>query len=553
MSSSNPWIVIPARGGSTGVPRKNVRLLGGEPLIARTIRSALAGTSAGRVIVITDDDEIAEVSEAFGAVVVREPRTTGKATLDEVMVRTIADLKAFGAVDSDVLLTMQPTCPFISAARVFEAMDKFAAGAGSVITVVDERHLGWLFDESGKPKPDYVARVNRQQLPPHFRESGAIIGARIGDILRTGTRIIEPINLVEVPEAEAIDIDTFADWAVAEHFATRKRILLRTDAARELGMGHVYRTLALAYALARHDICIVLSADKPLGAEFFAEYPFAVQLVDSDDAFVSFVRASSADLVVLDRLDSESGLVLALQAAGDGSASGFAGARVVTFEDLGPGAEEADLLVADLYDNPRVPAARQLTGVENSILAPSFESLPRRIAFKPKVMEILVLFGGTDPSHLAAKALQAIELSGFAGRVTLVRGLGSTDLDTSGLKLDLQVLSNVKNMPALMMRADLALSSAGRTITELSCVGVPTLCLAQNAKELTHTHNTVNNGVIMLGLGSLVSVETLSAHIAHLVEDTALRQTLHERALGATAGRSNASIVRRILRRVGLS
>ena len=101
--AEKPWIVIPARGGSTGVPRKNVRLLQGVPLIARTIKTALSGTEPGRVVVITDDDEIAEISERFGAVVTREERTTGKATLDEVMVRTIPFLRELGAVENDIL------------------------------------------------------------------------------------------------------------------------------------------------------------------------------------------------------------------------------------------------------------------------------------------------------------------------------------------------------------------------------------------------------------------------------------------------------------------
>ena len=115
----------------------------------------------------------------------------------------------------------------------------------------------------------------------------------------TGTRIVAPINLVEVPDGESLDIDTFSDWAIAEHIVSRKRILLRTDAARELGMGHVYRTLALAQTLARHEITIVLSADKPLGAEFFAEYPFEVATVESDLEFLNYARRQKADLVVV--------------------------------------------------------------------------------------------------------------------------------------------------------------------------------------------------------------------------------------------------------------
>ena len=537
----SPWIVIPARGGSTGVPRKNVRLLAGEPLIARTIKTALEGTLPGRVVVITDDDEIAEISERFGAVVLREEKTTGKATLDQVMVRTIPFLTELGANNSDVLLTMQPTCPFIKPARVKDAMQRFAQGAGSVITVVDDRHLGWVFDAEGNPKPDYAARVNRQELPAKFKESGAIIGARISDIVRTGTRIVEPINLVEVPEAEALDIDTFSDWAVAEHLASRKRILLRTDAAKELGMGHVYRTLALAYSLARHQITIVLSDDKPLGAEFFAEYPFEVATVVSDLEFLSFARKSKADLVVLDRLDNLAEFVTLL--------GGFC--KVVTFEDLGDGAEVADLVIADMYEHPRVPAERQLTGVENAILAPSFESLKRHITFHETVEEVLVLFGGTDPSNLAVTALRALEYIEFPGRVTLVRGLGADLVDPKAYKLKLRVLSNVKNMPAVMEDADIALSSAGRTITELSSLGIPTICMAQNAKELTHTHTTPTNGVIMLGLGALVSTETLAAHLKELITNEDLRFKLHTRALEATGTRSNDRIVRRILKQIG--
>ena len=537
----SPWIVIPARGGSTGVPRKNVRLLGGVPLIARTIKTALGGTLAGRVVVITDDDEIAEISERFGAVVTREEKTTGKATLDEVMVRTIPFLRTLGAQDNDVLLTMQPTCPFIKPERVKEAMGKFAEGAGSVLTVVDDRHLEWVFDADGKPTPAYTARVNRQLLPPKFRESGAIIGARIGDIVRTGTRIVEPINLVEVPDGESLDIDTFSDWAIAEHIVSRKRILLRTDAAKELGMGHVYRTLALAYALARHDITIVLSEDKPLGAEFFKDYPFKVDTVKSDLEFLSYARKAKAELVVLDRLDNLAEFVTLL--------GGFC--KVVTFEDLGDGAEAADLLIADLYENPRVPAERQLTGVENAILAPSFETIDRQIQFHEKVQEVLVLFGGTDPSNLAETALRALEHIKFEGRVTIVRGLGADLIDPKAYNLRLKVLSNIKNMPAVMENADIALSSAGRTITELSSLGIPTICMAQNSKELTHTHTTPANGVIMLGLGKLVSIETLGAHLTELMDNSELREKLHLRALEATKGRSNANIVRRIMKQIG--
>ena len=533
------WALIPARGGSTGVPRKNVRYLGDKPLIAHTIGAARA-VLGNNVVVITDDDEIAEISAHFGALVLREPKTTGKATLDEVVVRTIPELFSLGAKPEDVLLTVQPTCPFLTPVRIEQALAEFAGGAASVITVVDDRHLGWQIDENGKPTPDYKARVNRQLLPPQFRESGAIIGARIDSILAKGTRIIQPISLIELNAKEAIDIDTFADWAVAEHYATRKQIVFRTDASKNLGMGHVYRTLAVAQELARHELVIVLSKDQELGQAFFAEYPFRVELVANDDEFAQFVRDNNTDLVILDRLNNDAKIVSDLQKT----------AKVVTFEDLGEGAAIADLLISDLYLNPAVSAEHQLAGVENAILAPTFESLPRKANIEPKVDELLLLFGGTDPSNLAVKSLNALEEIGFAGIVTVVRGLGAEPIDFSNFSLKVNPLANVKNMPAVMVKADLALSSAGRTITELACLGVPTICMAQNAKELTHAHTTEANGVKMLGLGNDVSTEQLAANIQTLIDDFEQRKRLSENALYATSTRSNTKVVERILEKL---
>jgi spore coat polysaccharide biosynthesis predicted glycosyltransferase SpsG len=106
-------------------------------------------------------------------------------------------------------------------------------------------------------------------------------------------------------------------------------------------------------------------------------------------------------------------------------------------------------------------------------------------------------------------------------------------------------------MPALMKKADLAISSGGRTITELVSLGVPVLCLCQNEKELTHTHASARYGVVNLGLGELVGIDTLAAHIGRLGHSSDLRKVLHTRALHETAGRSNAAVIRRIMQRIG--
>lgn len=530
---SETWIVIPARGGSVGVPRKNLRLLAGKPLVTHTIDIALSEISSDRIVVITDDDEIAEIAQLRGVSVVREKKPAdGSSTLDELMLRHIPDLFALGATEQDLLLTMQPTCPLVLPMRIKEAQQKFEAGAGSVITVKDDRHLRWKI-EAGKPQPLYEKRVNRQLMQPEYRESGAIIGARIEDILSQRTRIVEPIELIPLSEEESLDIDTFADLEVAEHWLTRKKILLFTGGSRELGMGHLYRTLALAQEFARHEILIVTESSMPLGKEFFDRQVFQHREISNRQELVGL--ATGFDLVVLDVLDTEKDFVLSLKAQG---------CVVVSFEDLGSGAEVADLVVSDIYPSPN--AANQLVGVQNAILAPSFETLKRQANVRPEVAHVLVLFGGTDPSSLAQKSLRALEAIGFSGRVSCVRGLGAEDL-SGEFDLDLEVLRNVKNMGALMASADLALSSAGRTITELMSIGVPTVCLAQNPKELTHTHATRENGILNLGLGSDISNSELEEQLHKIITDHQLRSELSATALAKIKNRSNARVVNRIL------
>ena len=534
---TKPWIVIPARGGSVGIPRKNLWLLNGKPMVWHAITAA---KEVAETVLITDDDEIAEIGDSLGIHVINEPeQATGKRTLDEVILSYLPEILALGAKPEDALITLQPTSPLISSESLKDAIE-LLQGGGSVLSVSDDRHLRWKKTDSGY-QPEYEQRVNRQLLPESWRETGAIIGCLIADLEKNQTRINQPVKLIPLPEQEAVDIDSFSDLAVAEYFFGRLSIFFKTDSSESLGMGHVYRVLSLAQELARHKLRIFTSPDLPLGQKFFDQYNFDHQSA-SEDEFIAQVEATKPELVVIDQLDTSKKLIESIQAASKET-------KIVSFEDHGEGAELVDLLVSDLYPNPKIDKGKQLTGIENSILAPSFETLDRQIEISETVNEILVLFGGTDPSDLASKALTALQDAKFAGRVKLIRGLGAKAINEK-FDLDIEYLTNVKNMPKELKTADMALSSAGRTISELAELGIPTICLAQNEKELSHSHTTADNGVVMLGLGNDITAAELSVEITKLIEDSALRKQLSENARNSVANRSNKQIVAEIMRRL---
>ena len=558
-SEVNAWVLIPARGGSVGIPRKNLRLLGGKPLIHYAIATALEVVPAERVVVITDDAEIAAVAARAGAEVVVEDRATpAEETLDTKILRNLPGLRGRGARDDDPVLTVQPTSPLLKSETIFRAIAAFAEPTvRSVLTVAADQHLRWKRQSDGAVTAAFTARVNRQQLPLEYRETGGVIAARLSDIEKAGSRVIEPVQVIVLDEDEAIDIDGYADLLAAAHLLTRKRIAIRVDASHDLGMGHVYRMLALVSELARHEVTIYLSADAVLGQRFFAETPYHVVTVTSDDDFVFELRESRPDLVVLDVLDTEAEFIRSLRAY-------VPQAKIVSFEDRGSGAPLVDLLVAEFIDTPDVPEERTLAGIEFALLAPAFEiedSLEVvaerdshvRARLPSEVTEVLVLFGGSDPSGLAQRALASLRRCGYREHVTVVRGLGARtlELDPQGYPFHLEVLENVSSMPELMSRADIAFTSAGRTVVELASRGTPAICLAQNEKELTHTHATAAHGVLALGLGTRISDDELDAATRSMLDDSELRAIYGARAWSTGHSRRNHKTISAIFERLG--
>lgn len=539
---SKVWVLIPARGGSKGIPRKCLRPLGRKPLVYYVLEEIIKIFTKDRIIVSTDDDEIAQICQEFATIHHRPLELAGdEVTLDEVAVAVAQWLRHQGAQADDILLTIQPTSPFLRSATILVCLEKFFGGAKSVLTVKDDRHLRWTIDEHDEPQPLFIQRTNRQWLPPTLAETGGIIGARLSDILATGTRIHQPVALIEVNQQEGLDIDSHADWAIAEFYVNRKRVAIYANGSYSLGMGHIYRTLALSHELAEHDLRIVTRVDgeHEFGAQFLARYPYKLELLVSDEQFIPFLDDFQPHLVILDILDTDVEYTQKIKERTR---------RLVALENLGPGARLADIVINDLYTD-HYPHKSHWYGVENAILAPQFETTLPRLDWSDAVKTLLVTFGGTDPQNLTAKALSALQQIAYTGEVIVVLGPGyahgGIQIDDYGLRG--RVLQSVKNMALIMRQADLAITSAGRTVTELMTLGIPTIVLCQNMRELKHTHASSPYGVINLGLGQYVETITLAQHISMLLADAPLRRDMHDRALRAVSRRSNKEIVKRIL------
>jgi spore coat polysaccharide biosynthesis predicted glycosyltransferase SpsG len=467
-------------------------------------------------------------------------------TLDQKIHRNVGMLEKLGALASDVVLTLQPTSPLTSEASIRSVISQIDAGNKTVITVANDPHLRWgVNPEDGSPAPRFEERRNRQQLPLDYRETGGIIGVRLGDLASSGTRILDPIGLVVVHEREAIDIDSFGHLYEAQHWLTRGKVLFRVEANQNLGMGHLYRCLAVAHELSRHEILFLASDSSPLVEQIIRQTPFKMVAFADDVGMASTIRSFGPDLIFVDFLDTDVVTVSAIRDSGPN-------AKIVTFENEGEGAHLCDLGVYDLTEPPSNAPPLVLVGPEKAILGPSFELFRSLAGTNDRPQHLLLTFGGTDPAGLTQKALNALNTLQFTGQVTVVLGLGSSEPEIENPSFEVEIHRNVTNMALLMGRHCLAISSMGRTVFELAAMGIPTLAFSQNEKEEGHVHVGEVTGSVLGGSGYTMSTSEMSDVIKNFISDDSGNLLRISKTRAYRAMRSNTEVVREILVRIGL-
>jgi len=220
---------IPARGGSKGVPRKNIRELGGVPLIVHTIRAALASRRATPVFVSTEDSEIAEVSRAAGAIVIDRPSELAADDTPTLPVirHALPVIETSMGFPIDVLVLLQATTPFRNADdidRTVALLDDPAADSAVSVAPAGHVHPHKIKRlEEGRLVPygeAEVEGVRRQDLSPAYVRNGGIYASRRATI-EAGSLYGADCRAFVMPEERSIEIDTELDFAFAEFLMAR--------------------------------------------------------------------------------------------------------------------------------------------------------------------------------------------------------------------------------------------------------------------------------------------------------------------------------------------
>jgi len=223
--------VVPARGGSKTIPGKNLRPLAGRPLIAWSIAVARQVAEIDRVIVSTDDAQIAAVSRQAGAEVY--PRPAHLATDQALVIDALKDLLHTLRAEQEPaewMVLLEPTCPLRTAADVRDCLQllvrKPCDSVATFTAAALNPHRAWRIVD-GTPEtfiPGAIPWLPRQQLPPAYQLNGAVYAFR-ADLLAGEARslLVGRTGAVLMPDSRSQDIDTLVDFTVAESLLTHSQ------------------------------------------------------------------------------------------------------------------------------------------------------------------------------------------------------------------------------------------------------------------------------------------------------------------------------------------
>ena len=219
-----PLVIIPARGGSKGIPHKNIKLLGGKPLICRAIDNARAVAPDSDICVSTDDSEIIQVVEDYGLKVpfIRPTELAADSSgTYEVLLHALSFYEQQGRT-YDTIILLQPTSPFRRDEDISEALKLYSPDVDMVVSVTEARANpyyncfetdsdGFLHVSKGDGK-----YIRRQDAPKAWEYNGAIYIINPQSLKRKSLGEFKRRRMYEMDELHSLDLDTPLDWRIAE-------------------------------------------------------------------------------------------------------------------------------------------------------------------------------------------------------------------------------------------------------------------------------------------------------------------------------------------------
>ena len=494
-------IIIPARGGSKNVSRQNLRLVNNKPLLYYILKTALDSKTAD-VFVSTESDEIQEFVLDMGANVIKRPNslTSSSISFEEIAYHAINYLKKSDQ-NYKKCIVLNSTMPLLKEKTIKKFFSSLQTPThnimGFIDSVNDKRKISL-----DHPLPK-LSKINENII--HVKK---IMGFYCDNFLKKGLN--EPFYGIKLNHEEAITVHNYHDLETVCGILKQKRILVRVDGSKTIGLGHVYNMLTILNYFRNDEILVVMDTKKNLGENKFQMQGFKLKKFSTKKQLTEIIEKFKPDIFINDILDTKKNYIKNLKKK----------YFVVNFEDLGKGSDYADLVFNPIYQS-KIKYSKKFFGSEYACVRDEFRILKSKPTRK-NIKKILITFGGTDPYNITNKILEFIQkLSLQKYEIVVILGLANSHLNKINVtKLRMQKMNyNIKiisdsNLMAKHIRdSDFVITGNGRTVFEIASLNVPMITISANKREEFHQFSKLTGGAIHLGTYSQLNLNLFEKSI----------------------------------------
>jgi spore coat polysaccharide biosynthesis predicted glycosyltransferase SpsG/CMP-N-acetylneuraminic acid synthetase len=484
---------------------------------------------------------VAEVARAHGGEVpfLRPPELAAdRPSLMPVVAHAVRALEEQpGTID--VVVILQVTTPFRDSSAIDEAVERLIEGGfDSVVSVTEDRTLNWR-EDAGVLVPLFAREGRREEQIPIYKENGAVVALR-RSVIDAPIRFGEKVGWLVLDKRSGFTVYDLQDFWMAERLLRQPRVLFRVDGSGPVGMGHVFRSLAIAEALrglSRADIAFLMSADQTEGLVTVSRAGYAVRVVGDgkEETYLEHIRDFAPAILINDLPALDRSYLTALSHLGATTVN-----LVDTIDDLETTEHYAQVIVSVMNQDRETPEGFY-GGPAYAILREQFRGREKEVREAPRL--VLLSFGGSDPQGLTLKAARALQELDASVEVVAVAG------PAFSFRREFEALSRAlpRRVPLineagghiaeLMLEADVMVGSGGMSVYEIAALGTPGIILGQNAREDGRMRDFAAHGTVeYLGLGTEVDEAVLAPAVAALLADPERRRAMSARGRALVDG-----------------
>ena len=471
-------IIILARKGTKNIARQNVRLVNGKPLIYYIIKKCQEIKSAD-IFVSTDSEEIKQLSILYGVNWLDRPITLTKdhTSIEKIAYNSLIQLQKKN-LNYKKCLILNPHYPLIKTSTI----NKFF----SMLRNKKETIFGFHKDDG----TEYIKiEKNRngdklKDLKINIAEKRKIVSFNCKTFLIEKKLTFSEYG-IELKKSEIFSPDSYHDFGILENIMNRKKILVRLDGSKSVGLGHVYNMITILNHFRNDEILILMNKKKCLGKEKLEVNLYNVKLFSNDSELFKQINKFKPDIIFNDILNSE---IKYMQKLKNGKFF------IVNFEDLKEGRKFANLVFNPIFSNNK-KFKNEFYGADYACVRDEFRIFKRK-PLRRKIEKVTITLGGVDSNNNTLQVIDLIKKNKVLKNVSInvILGLGfarNNELIKRILCMQkenykIKIIEKIDFISKFILDSDFVITSNGRTIFEIASLKIPIISLSVNSREGQH-------------------------------------------------------------------